>query len=552
VLNTTSGSVVGAVAVGHDPQGITYDSSNQLLYVANYRGNSVSVIDTRTDSVIANVSPVTSPYRVLYNPVAQDVLVLSSNLTSVQPQSPSLYVISTSSESVVSTSNLGIDPIDAAFDPDNSRIYVADAPNFVTPAANSIVTLDAQTNTPIGNLSTGFGTNYLSYDAANKRLIMLDSSEGGLSVFNPTTGTVLHRIPIAIAGAPDFVFDPINSNLYTTGCYLGCQGSMLYSFSPTGISEYQLGTYADSTGEDTQVIALDTSSGLLYITDGFSAGVTVFDPSTGETVGRLAFSGYTPYYNFFEAATYDPSSGLLYIVDSPGSGDGSLIAVNVTSGLITKTLNLGTALTGIIYDRANGDLYVEGASVLNVVDGQKDSLLGKISLPGTAPNGNPYTMVLDPTSTVIYALVSESVGKSDVMIATISTATNSVSGTVDVSTLAGSGIFNGYPALDPQNGYLYLALDTANDVGEVAVLNLGSGALVDTIPVGLFPYGGAYDPSNGEIYVGGAYGMISVIQTPFSGVTTSSTTTTTSSTPRPQHRRNHPRRPRLRPPPRRR
>jgi len=90
-------------------------------------------------------------------------------------------------------------------------------------------------------------------------------------------------------------------------------------------------------------------------------------------------------------------------------------------------------------------------------------------------------------------------------------------------------------AYDPSNGYIYV---TNLDSNTVSVINGKTNTVIATIPVGQRPVGVAYDPSNGYIYVtNSGSGTVSVISTSvstssssISSVTTPTTSTSTSST----------------------
>jgi len=79
-------------------------------------------------------------------------------------------------------------------------------------------------------------------------------------------------------------------------------------------------------------------------------------------------------------------------------------------------------------------------------------------------------------------------------------------------------------AYDPSNGYIYV---TNSGSGTVSVIN--GTTVIANITVGIGPEGVAYDPSNGYLYVtNSGSGTVSII---FTGVSTSSTTISSVTTP---------------------
>ena len=55
VIDTATNTVVTTVPVGDRPQGVAVNPAGTRVYVANNYANSVSVIDTATNTVVATV-----------------------------------------------------------------------------------------------------------------------------------------------------------------------------------------------------------------------------------------------------------------------------------------------------------------------------------------------------------------------------------------------------------------------------------------------------------------------------------------------------------------
>ncbi len=63
-------SVISTIPVGAGPYGAVYDPDNNRIYVANYDEGSVSVIDAKTNKVVANISNVgVNPRELLIIPI---------------------------------------------------------------------------------------------------------------------------------------------------------------------------------------------------------------------------------------------------------------------------------------------------------------------------------------------------------------------------------------------------------------------------------------------------------------------------------------------------
>ena len=85
VIDTATNTVTTNVPVGSWPKGVAVDPTGTSAYVANYASNTVSVIDTATNTVTTNVPVGSWPYGVAVNPTGTKVYVANegSNTVSV-------------------------------------------------------------------------------------------------------------------------------------------------------------------------------------------------------------------------------------------------------------------------------------------------------------------------------------------------------------------------------------------------------------------------------------------------------------------------------------
>ena len=55
VINTANNSVIATISVGDHPTDLAFDSANNRMYVTNVSDDTVSVINTANNSVIATI-----------------------------------------------------------------------------------------------------------------------------------------------------------------------------------------------------------------------------------------------------------------------------------------------------------------------------------------------------------------------------------------------------------------------------------------------------------------------------------------------------------------
>ena len=146
-----------------------FNPSNNNIYVANLNSNTVSVIDTTTNTVIDTIDVGVSPDAMDLNPS-------SGNLYTADYNSNTVSVIDTTTNTVIDTIPVGNNPDAIEFNPSNNNMYVANH------RSNTITVIGADTSTEppppaeekpktIGDLIKGIIQNPLdvtnSLDSAN-------------------------------------------------------------------------------------------------------------------------------------------------------------------------------------------------------------------------------------------------------------------------------------------------------------------------------------------------------------------------------------------------
>ena len=105
VISTSSNAVVATISVGSHPDGVAFASSNGDIYVANYGGNTVSVISTSSNAIVGSpISVGSQPSGVAY--------ASNGDIYVTNTASNTVSVISTSTNTVVgSPISVGTGPL---------------------------------------------------------------------------------------------------------------------------------------------------------------------------------------------------------------------------------------------------------------------------------------------------------------------------------------------------------------------------------------------------------------------------------------------------------
>jgi len=110
-------SSVATVTGLASPVGVAVSPDGSRVYVANYYGGSVSVIDTSNNTVVATVTGLSYPYGVAVTPDGARVYVANNG-------SGSVSMISTGTNTVVGTVTVGSNHTSVAVSPDGYSVYV--------------------------------------------------------------------------------------------------------------------------------------------------------------------------------------------------------------------------------------------------------------------------------------------------------------------------------------------------------------------------------------------------------------------------------------------
>ena len=150
VINTASNTVVATIPAGSQPVGAGVSPDGARVYVTNTNANTVSVINSATNTVITTIPVGTAPTGVAVTPDGTRAYVTNAF-------SDNVSVINTATNTVVATIPIaGFIPTPqlVAVSPNGTRAYVTNA------FTNNVSVIDTATNTvvatiPAGNQPTG-------------------------------------------------------------------------------------------------------------------------------------------------------------------------------------------------------------------------------------------------------------------------------------------------------------------------------------------------------------------------------------------------------------
>ena len=198
-------SLTTTIPVQNDPRYLAFDQ-DEKIYVTNHGSDTVSVINSTTDTVIKTINVGEDPYHLVYHPIQKKIYVANLNYSNFEKEFVS--VIDTTTDTVVANIQVDNDPQFLLYNPDNGFIYVANQGSFGPPKVSVIDPEDDTIETTISLGLDGRGPTHMAYDNNNKKLFVGNLFSDTVSIIDTTSNSLI----TTIFGFPDprfLVFDSL-------------------------------------------------------------------------------------------------------------------------------------------------------------------------------------------------------------------------------------------------------------------------------------------------------------------------------------------------------
>jgi YVTN family beta-propeller protein len=200
VIDTATNTVIDTINVGHAPFGVVVDpTSGNYVYVTNQNENTVSVIDTWNNTVTATITVGVSPTGLDITPDENYVYVANQGEDNID-------VIDTATNTVKNTINVGDAPFGVVVDPDGNYVYVT---NKDDSTVSVIQTLD---NTVTATITVGTSPSGLDVTPDGNRVYVANQNQNSVSVIETATNTIIKNIIVG--------FSPFGVVVNTDGNYV--------------------------------------------------------------------------------------------------------------------------------------------------------------------------------------------------------------------------------------------------------------------------------------------------------------------------------------------
>lgn len=317
VATATAGA--GASAVALSPDG-------KRAYVTNADGNSVSVIDTATNTTAATIKDVGNfPVAIALSPNGRSVYIANAFGDSVS-------VIDTGTNTVTASIAVGRTPSAIAVSPDGGRLYVTND------NGDSVSLIDTATNTVTTTIAVGANPQAVAITPNGARAYVANAGGDSVSVINTATNRVVNTIRLGPGSSPGAIaISPDGRRAYVAGFEDGTV-TVIDTFSKRVVATV-------AVGSDPGAVAVSPNGARVYVANTGGDTVSVIETATNTMIGALPV-GAGP-----DGLAVSPDGSLVYV---PNFDTGTVSVISTAVGLATAPPSVGAAT------------YTRGFSVYNL------------------------------------------------------------------------------------------------------------------------------------------------------------------------------------------
>ena len=449
IVNTTTKAIASEIALDADARttDIVVNSSGALAYFTTAWPNetraAVSVLDTSTQTVVANIPVDSNPRSIALSPDGSLAYVTTFGGDS----GATLDVVDTSTKTVSSAIPLTTLPDGVAVDAAGTRVYVT--------GANSkfLTVVDATNKTVVG-------------------IVPLPDYAGGLVVAAVADGTPAptpspspnRGLPLAYVAHWRDTVSVFDGTQLTATIFVGDTLTDV-AIAPDGMHAYVLKTRCESTGCD-------------------GGAVAVVDTASNTVVDTISVGGYP------QRIVVAPNGARAYATIS----DSGLVAViDTAANAVRAQIPVGAGAASLAISSDGGSLYVVHADMVSVVDTATNAVTTTIPVGGASQQ-----IAVSPNGALAFVTATRAKPDSGPLtLSIIDTATRTVSRTIPFPESLGDIVVARYEPVT------YVAA-SASCLQYVALIDTDASAPSGNIPIDGAAYHLAITPDDTLLYVAGS------------------------------------------------
>ena len=343
VIDTATNNVITRVPIGYGwPIEMAVNPARTKVYVVSveyvsdlisdiYGGSVVYVIDTATNTVNATaVLEGASCWKMAINPKRPEEVYLTTRETTRDSNNTFVYVVSTTTKSLISTVKVGLDPLGIVVTPDGNKIYVANS------GSDSISVIDVNTKKVTVTVPVEGSPRYISITPDGKKVYVGNFDGENISVIGTATDTVIATVPVgnittSVELSPDgkkaYAW---NGNVYNTSVIRAV--AIIDTKTENVIAKVPVG---NRLGQ----IAISPDGKKVYVEDLYNASIAVIDTKTNTVIATVPV-GESPM-----GIAVTPDGKKVYVANAKSD---NVSVIDTATNTVTATVNPGIYPTGVL------------------------------------------------------------------------------------------------------------------------------------------------------------------------------------------------------------
>ncbi|MEU6016683.1 IPT/TIG domain-containing protein [Streptomyces sp. NPDC047515] len=329
VIDTATNTVTATIPTGAGPTLLAISPDGARVYVTLSGAAQLGVIDTVTNTVTANIAVGGSPIGVAVTPNGARVYVANQSDNTVS-------VIDTATSTVTATVPVGNRPLGVSVTPDGTRAYVGNT------QSNTVSVIDTATNTVTATIAVGSGPEIVAFTPDGSLAYASNGNGNTVSVIDTATNTV--TATIAVGTQPrDVASSPDGSHVYVAN----------YGSNTVGVINTATNTVAGNlrVGEGPTGIAVPPDDSRLYVTNTDAGTVSVIPlnliPNEGSTAGGITVT--VNGHNLAGASAVNFGTASATILSNTATSITAVLPGGAGTVPVTVTTPGGTGLLGYFF-----------------------------------------------------------------------------------------------------------------------------------------------------------------------------------------------------------
>jgi YVTN family beta-propeller protein len=265
VINTASNTVIAAVPVGVSPGPIAIKPGGAFAYVGNFSSRTLSVIATASNTVVAVVAVGGQPHGLAITPDGAFAYTTESFPHQVS-------VIDTASNTVIGTVAVGDLPTGIGITPDGAFAYVTNL------SSDNVSVIATASNTVVATIPVGSGPGQVAVTPDGAFAYVTNVFGGSVSVIATSSNSVVTTVvlggsPVGVAVTPDGAFAYVTKQSLNAVSVISTASNTVVATVPVG--------------NNPQRVAVTSDGAFAYVTNRDSGDVSVIATASNTVVATI-------------------------------------------------------------------------------------------------------------------------------------------------------------------------------------------------------------------------------------------------------------------------